>query len=325
MNFILYNSIFEKIILCLIFLNILIKGVDLVWKFVKSKKNIIHYLFIDDEIETNYKFTDKFLKFVIIYLIILFFALYIFFVVLLKTNEFINAAFILIGIIASFVYTMIDIFKKNVNVEKKILFYIFGSLLFFFFSSESMNVILKYNYSKYLKELIILLAINFKIIFFIFIVLINFNVLMFYINKFLQLFINVKKNSKQRKYFIIKRQFDLNKKFKGDFIISCMLFTILFPFFIIFTICKNICTKILKTVINLINKINLIYTNSSYILLKLIKISIILSLTISNIIVFYNNIFSEKLSDTFTFVSTVILIPLIYDQIKKDSIILNNN
>ena len=61
------------------------------------------------------------------------------------------------------------------------------------------------------------------------------------------------------------------------------------------------------------------FNNSSKVIRKTIKISTIISLIIVYIIITYNNnIFSTNTKDIFTLLSTVILIPLIYDSIKSN-------
>ena len=88
-----------------------------------------------------------------------------------------------------------------------------------------------------------------------------------------------------------------------------------FIFALIILSIKFLIRKILTLYTKTINYFN----NSSNVIRKTIKISTIISLLIIYLIITYNNnIFSANTKDIFTLLSTVILIPLIYDSIKSN-------
>ena len=88
-----------------------------------------------------------------------------------------------------------------------------------------------------------------------------------------------------------------------------------FIFALVILSIKFLIRKILALYTKAINYFN----NSSKVIRKTIKISTIISLIIIYIIITYNNnIFSTNTKDIFTLLSTVILIPLIYDSIKSN-------
>lgn len=234
----------------------------------------------------------------------------------------------------SFVWISLKLSKKNLidlTTDNK-MSYIQTTILFIiFFSSKATDIYINSfsPISHTAKEYLLILFLIFKLIFFIYCIIINFSI---FISNLSIIFRKQLKSIKkilikvENKYFELKLYnfyFSRNNNNKIFFIIdiiiyilSCPLIMILyFIFALIILSIKFLIRKILTLYTKTINYFN----NSSNVIRKTIKISTIISLTIIYIIITYNNnIFSANTKDIFTLLSTVILIPLIYDSIKSN-------
>lgn len=234
----------------------------------------------------------------------------------------------------SFVWISLKLSKKNLidlTTDNK-MSYIQTTILFIiFFSSKATDIYIN-SFSPIphtAKEYLLILFLIFKLIFFIYCIIINFSI---FISNLSIIFRKQLKSIKkilikvENKYFELKLYnfyFSRNNNNKIFFtidiiiyILSCPLIMILyFIFSLIILSIKFLIRKILTLYTKTINYFN----NSSNVIRKTIKISTIISLTIIYIIITYNNnIFSANTKDIFTLLSTVILIPLIYDSIKSN-------
>lgn len=234
----------------------------------------------------------------------------------------------------SFAWISLKLSKKNLidlTTDNK-MSYIQTTILFIiFFSSKATDIYIN-SFSPIphtAKEYLLILFLIFKLIFFIYCIIINFSI---FISNLSIIFRKQLKSIKkilikvENKYFELKLYnfyFSRNNNNKIFFIIdiiiyilSCPLIMILyFIFSLIILFIKFLIRKILTLYTKTINYFN----NSSNVIRKTIKISTIISLVIIYIIITYNNnIFSANTKDIFTLLSTVILIPLIYDSIKSN-------
>ena len=234
----------------------------------------------------------------------------------------------------SFIWISLKLAKKNLidlTTENK-MSYIQTTILFtIFFSNKATNIYIN-SFSMIphtAKEYLLILFLIFKLIFFIYCIIINFSI---FISNLSIIFKKQLKSIKkilikvENKYFELKLYnfyFSKNNNNKISFIIDIIIYILSCPFIMILYF---IFALIILSIKFLIRKILTLYTktinyfnNSSNVIRKTIKISTIISLLIIYLIITYNNnIFSANTKDIFTLLSTVILIPLIYDSIKSN-------
>ena len=130
----------------------------------------------------------------------------------------------------------------------------------------------------------------------------------------------------ENKYFELKLYdfyFSKTKNNKMFFLIDIIIYILSCPFILIsyffFALIVLSSKFLIRKTLNLYERTIDYFNNSSKIIRKTIKISTIISLIIIYIIITYNNnIFSNNTKDIFNLLSTVILIPLIYDSIKSN-------
>lgn len=234
----------------------------------------------------------------------------------------------------SFIWISLKLAKKNLidlTTDNK-MSYIQTTILFtIFFSNKATNIYIN-SFSTIphtAKEYLLILFLIFKLIFFIYCIIINFSI---FISNLSIIFKKQLKSIKkllieiENKYFELKLYnfyFSRNNNKKIFFIIDIIIYILSCPFIMILYF---IFALVILSIKFLIRKILALYTktinyfnNSSKVIRKTIKISTIISLIIIYIIITYNNkIFSTNTKDIFTLLSTVILIPLIYDSIKSN-------
>ena len=110
---------------------------------------------------------------------------------------------------------------------------------------------------------------------------------------------------------------------KRNLIIDSVIYAILAPITIVLNALLLIFLKLILKFMNIIkyfiNKFNGYKNKRNLVTKKITYISIIVSLFLSYIIVITNSkLFMDTTKDLFTYISTVILIPLIYDSIKNN-------
>lgn len=240
---------------------------------------------------------------------------------------------LLITIVVSLTKSIITIYKNDNNFTLDNKYYNTFAAIFFimFFAAHAVPIYINAFQCEthFIKELLLLLFINLKIILFVFLLLINISVLISNITElltqrqknFVKRFLSVTSKS----YKVIQYDFLLYKKkmCKRNLIIDSVIYAILAPITIVLNALLLIFLKLILKFMNIIkyfiNKFNEYKNKRNLVTKKITYISIIVSLFLSYIIVITNSkLFMDTTKDLFTYISTVILIPLIYDSIKNN-------
>ena len=234
----------------------------------------------------------------------------------------------------SFIWISSKLSKKNLidlTTDNKMSYIQTTTLFIIFFSNKSTDIYINSfsTISHTSKEYLLILFLIFKLIFFIYCIIINFSI--FISNLSIILKKQLKSIKKilirvENKYFELKLYnfyFSRNNNNKIFFIIDIIIYILSCPFimvlYFIFALIILSIKFLIREILALYTKTINYFNNSSNVIRKTIKISTIISLTIIYIIITYNNnIFSANTKDIFTLLSTVILIPLIYDSIKSN-------
>lgn len=195
-------------------------------------------------------------------------------------------------------------------------------LYMIFFSSTAVTIY--YEHLAFLghcaKEWLLIFYLLLKIILFVFFTLNSMAILLSNINKVKLLkFKNDIIFHKICDYdFFLYRKFNSQLCFCIDILIYFILSIITIIFNLLIYLFKKIWIRIIKkSTINIINSINSFISNYNLIIKRITNISIIVAFCIVQIIVISNpSIFSSITKEIYSFISTVILIPFIYDSIK---------
>lgn len=317
LSFFLYNHIFEIIV-----------GIPFIANFL-----FIEYL---DNLQTKIKLHEKEnfdkihqYKLTILFLVTIFVMAYIVF----KFKNLILTIIIFVLPLFTLIKSILNIYNnkndftldtKYINVTSTIIYIIF-------FSGYVTPVYLETfaNIPHIYKEILLILYLIIKIILFVFLTSTNIFVLISNINTFLK-----QKNSKSiSDYFIYKENdfsfinydFSLYRKYNSK--LTKTIDIIIFSLLSVPTIILNIIIisyfytiKIIK--IKLFSFFKKLENEEKWnlIIKKLTNISIIIAFIIVYIImVLFENNFYQQVIDIYTFLSTVILLPLIYDSIKSNN------
>lgn len=321
MYFILNNNIFDTIISIFLIINLI---TTIIISFSEFNKDI--------KITKNYGKLTK-LELFKLCIIITYIIVFVFILVVIankyKITSYINLLYYL-----SFIVISLKLSKKNLidlTTENKIS-YIQTTVLFtIFFSNKATNIYINSfsMISHTAKEYLLIFFLIFKLIFFIYCIIINFSI---FISNLSIIFKKQLKSIKkilikiENKYFELKLYnfyFSRNNNNKIFFIIDIIIYILSCPFimilYFIFALVILFIKFLIRKILALYTKTINYFNNSSKVIRKTIKISTIISLIIIYIIITYNkNIFSANTKDIFTLLSTVILIPLIYDSIKSN-------
>lgn len=318
LNFILYNPIFETLLSIIFILNVLtISILDYKQTTDISKK------FKNNE--------DKIYKIKItITTIILFIALMIIFVI---KSKYILTILLLITMFLSLIKSISTIYKNdnNFSLDNKH-YYTFATIIFimFFASRVTRIYINEFQYvNHFIKEHLLLLFINLKLILFVFLLLINISVLISNITELLtkkqEKFFNKILSIKSRSYKTIQYDFLLYKKRMNNkyLIIDSIIYAVLTPITILLNLFLLLIIQLILIFLNIIkyiiNKFSEYKKNRSLITKKITYVSVIISLSLSYIIIIlHDELFLNMTKEIFSYFSTVILIPLIYDSIKNN-------
>jgi len=319
--FILNNNLFDTIIAIFLIINTITTLIIYTFEFNKDIKNDK-----DNKKLTKLEWFKLIINitYVIIFLIVL----------IILANKYKITPYITLLYYFGFILMPLKLSKKNLvdlTTENK-MSYVQTTILFTIFFSSKVTEIYTNSLSNIphtAKEYLLIFYLIIKLIFFIYCIIINFSIfisnLSIIFNKQLKyikkVFIKFK-----NKYFELKLyDFYLSKNknskilFAIDiiiYIISCPFILILYFFFALIVLSSKF---LIRKTLNLYKRIIDYFNNSSKIIRKTIKISTIISLIIVYIIITYNNnIFSNNTKDIFNLLSTVILIPLIYDSIKSN-------
>lgn len=321
MYFILNSNIFDMLISLFLIINTITTIIVSFFEFEKDIKSIKN-----DNKLTNLEWFKLIVN--IIYIII--FAV----VFIIVANQYKITSCITLLYYLSFVWISLKLSKKNLidlTTDNK-MSYIQTTILFIiFFSSKATDIYIN-SFSQIphtAKEYLLILFLIFKLIFFIYCIIINFSI---FISNLSILFRKQLKSIKkilikvENKYFELKLYnfyFSRNNNNKIFFIIDIIIYILSCPLimvlYFIFALIILSIKFLIREILTLYTKTINYFNNSSNVIRKTIKISTITSLIIIYIIIAYNNnIFSINTKDIFTLLSTVILIPLIYDSIKSN-------
>ena len=321
MHFILNNNIFDTLISIFLIINTI---TTIIVSFSEFKKEI-------KSTKNDNKLTKlEWFKLIVNIIYIIIFAV----IFIIVANRYKITSYITLLYYLSFIWISLKLAKKNLidlTTANK-MSYIQTTILFtIFFSNKTTDIYIN-SFSTIphtAKEYLLILFLIFKLIFFIYCIIINFSI---FISNSSIIFKKQLKSIKkilieiENKYFELKLYnfyFSRNNNNKIFFIIDIIIYILSCPFIMILYF---IFALFILSIKFLIRKILALYTktinyfiNSSKVIRKTIKISTIISLIIIYIIITYNNnIFSTNTKDIFTLLSTVILIPLIYDSIKSN-------
>ncbi len=236
---------------------------------------------------------------------------------------------------SSFVVATIRLFKKNIKdltTENKISYIMTTSLFSIFFSNNTTQMYLNtpLNIQHSIKEYLLLIFLNIKIIFFIFCIIINLSILAsnftILFNKFLRKNKNFFNKFLSKSFELQLYDFYLSNKYSKKLVtLDIIIFIILCPFqliiYFIFAFIILFLEFILKKLLSFGNILMNYFDNSQKAISKTLKISIIFSLLIVYVITTYNpKIICNDTKDVYNLLVTVILIPIIYDSIKSKEV-----
>lgn len=299
--------------------------------------NIFSFMYLDNKYEKNFsrqyskeENRDKLRTFKIITLLI---------EIIVLLVCFINKLGYLMLIVCFFVFPTISLINAIINVfnkkttdfsyEKKYMYAMAALIFILFFSNEiTQNYIQIFsNISHLYKEILIIIYLIAKIGLYAFLISLNILILISNINEILlennkkMLSLYLKKTN--QKYFFLYYDFILYKKYNNNFtlIIDGFIFAIhilpallLNAIIIVILIMINYFKSIFYKIIKIIENEN----NWNQVIKRITNVSVILSLVcVFILIVAHDNIFSNKLKEIYSFISSVVLIPLIYDSIKS--------
>lgn len=317
LDFILYNPIFEISLSIPFFINaLMISFLDYKQstanKKIENKDNIIYKI-----------------KITILFIVLVVMTIFI----VKEFSQYLLTIVLLITIVVSLTKSIITIYKNDNNFTLDNKYYNTFAAIFFimFFAAHAVPIYINAFQCEthFIKELLLLLFINLKLILFVFLLLINISVLISNITElltqrqknFVKRFLSVTSKS----YKVIQYDFLLYKKkmCKRNLIIDSVIYAILAPITIVLNALLLIFLKLILKFMNIIkyfiNKFNEYKNKRNLVTKKITYISIIVSLFLSYIIVITNSkLFMDTTKDLFTYISTVILIPLIYDSIKNN-------
>ncbi len=324
LKFFLFNNIFEAIIIPF-FLNILfINYFDNLQKKndndeEKMKENKRKESTKNNKI-THYKLT-----------ILLITSLIVTIYSILKYKEIILAIMLIILPLYTLIITIINTYnnKNDFSLENKYISITSTSIFIVFFSSYITPLYLESfaNISHIYKEILLILYLIIKITLFTFLTSSNIFVLISNINSYLKIknkesisnhFIHKKKT-----FYFINYDFPLYRKFQTQLtkIIDIIIFTLLSIPTIIINLIIIILLYIIKTIKNTLFNLFKRLENKkiwNIMIKKLTNISLIIAFIIVYIImIIYKEHFYTQVFEIYTFISTVILLPLIYDSIKS--------
>ena len=321
MYFLLNSNIFDTLISIFLIINAI---TTIIVSFSEFKKDI-------KSNKNDKKLTKlEWFKLIVTIIYIIIFAV----IFIIIANKYKLTSYITLLYYLSFIWISLKLAKKNLidlTTENK-MSYIQTTILFtIFFSNKATNIYIN-SFSMIphtAKEYLLIFFLIFKLIFFIYCIIINFSI---FISNLSIIFKKQLKSIKkilieiENKYFELKLYnfyFSRNNNKKIFFIIDIIIYILSCPFimvlYFIFALVILSIKFLIRKILALYTKTIKYFNNSSKVIRKTIKVSTIISLIIIYIIITYNkNIFSVNTKDIFTLLSTVILIPLIYDSIKSN-------
>lgn len=313
LKFILNNTIFDYTIMFLLFINFVLTIIIDLKEQKKEFKNIFLLNKIN-KIKMNAMIIAMIFTIIILYI---------------KFNNFINIIIFFIFPTILLIKNIFDIYKKEqpLSTDNKFSKLLSTYIFVIFFSSAAVPVYYKSlaSIKHNLKEILLIIYLIMRIILFVFLFLNNIAILLSNIN-ILKPF-KIKDNRIDNKFYILKDyDFHFYRKYNSKLTLcidTFLYFLLSIPTFIYNLICI-IGLKLYKFLLlfknKLINTICNINNNSNKIIRKITNISIIIAFSIVHIIIIINSaLFSDEITQIYDFLSTVILIPFIYDSIKSKS------
>ena len=304
LEFFLHTTLFEYILVILIFFN-------LIAYLVSNNKKIKNELFYNKSNENN-KIKEK----IIVAVLIIFLLSIILYLLIIKKNNLLNFFIYLLYPIISltkYIYKIMNNKKCKLNItfeEKMISNYVFLVL----FNSKTYEIYLTFTSLKNHLEWFLIIFLIFRIVFFVFSFMNNVLILLTFIKKYFKK--HKIRYKKEYKFF----KYDFNPENEKNCYVKSLkyiLYTILIVPEALLNIIVLLLLKIWKCFIKIIKKIP---SNPYAYLKKVIQISFIIALVIVYInMTYYKKIFTtDYICEIYNFISTALLIPLIYDSIPKN-------
>lgn len=310
LNFILNNVIFDYIIIFLFIINFVLTAIIDLKQMKFEFKNIFKLNII------------KQIKMILMIITILLISI----VTCIKQSNFVHLIIYFILPIILLIKTIFDTYKKQqiLSVDDKYYRLWAACIFIVFFSSNSVSIYYETlsSLNHITKEILFIVYLLTKIILFTFFLFTNLAILVSNINILIP--IKLKEKSSDNKYFKFKDyNFFLFRKFnyKLFFVVDIIIYFFLCLPTIIINIVAVVFLKCIKVIKNIfsytIYKIYNFNNNSNEIVKNITNISIITAFSIVYIItIIYSSIFTKEVTEIYSFLSTVILIPFIYDTIK---------
>lgn len=311
LNFILNNFIFDYIIITLVIFNFLLLIIVDIKEQIKDK-NVVAIDNIN-KIKSLVVLIESVITMTILYTIF---------------SSFIN---IIIYFIIPLILLIKNIYDTYCNREQSLstdtkFLKLFSSYFFIIFFSSNLvqfyyNSFSSLNHNS--KEILLIIYLIIKIILFVFLLLNNMTILLSNINDLKPFKIKPNKITNKTCKFKDYDFYLYNRcKSKFNLFVDTLLYALLIIPTIIYYLLSIFLLNLFKGLELLKNRIiNIIYNfnnNSKNITKKITNISFIIAFSIVQIIIISNSkLFSDKIMQTYNFLSTVILIPLIYDSIKS--------
>lgn len=243
----------------------------------------------------------------------------------LSHNYFI-VAIITVFLIRLFVKTIhTDIFNSTLENKFSCVFCSFIIINFFIYDNYSIYLNSFQQLSHSLKEALLIIFIVFKMIAYIYFILLNISILFsfFKVSKLLIILSNLISLLTDNTPKIISFLGNIEGKLSSA-VFSFKNVLLYFLFFPLFFISMFIINLLLKIVFNLISGVILIinvadkYTkNSKFFVWVIVKISLIISLVFAYLTIISSPLFSERIISAYNYLSTVILIPILLNSLNK--------
>ena len=313
LNYILYTKLFDFLLVLFAYINIILNNSVLPINTAKKHKNssII-----------SFKKRVAVFYFIILLLLMLFF--------LYKNVAIYSILFIIITLKTIYdIYVNITRESIDLSIRNKQLYTFATFLLFALFCSNSSTIYINtFNYLNHTaKEILLIFYLIIKTMTYLLFLLINFSILIsnlkILFGKYILHLVSKMKSFLNKEIVLNWYNFYLYKKYKNkaSLILDKIIYFISFPFYSIIITIIYIVIKIykalLKAILNIFGILSDFDKNRYAIINRILKISSIVSLIIIYIIILYNDkLFSAKLSELYTLIITVIMIPIIYDSIK---------
>ena len=314
LNYILYSDFFDTLLLILAYINLILNNtID-----IKSSKK-------EKQHKNNLNAFKK--RVAIFYSCILAISIYL----ILRKHNIVYAIIIICITIKSIYDIYINIKHDSINLStnNKRMYTFSTFLIFIFLSSKSTTVYINnlHFLEHTVKETILISYLIIKTITYFFLLLINFSIFISNIkiifNKSLDIFVSRMNSILNKKIELKLYNFYIFNKYNNNFalIIDKFIYIILFPVYFIIIILLyffvNVFRLLIKSLLKLLKTISNFDSNRDKIIKQILRIAFIVAFIIVYGIAIYNkHIFSNEIIALYDLITTVILIPIIYDSIK---------